>query len=164
MIQVTTRHNGSQRVTNLAKTYINTASQGFTACHQLQILMAGVAQEPCDPSHNGSQWVTSLTKTYINTVSLGHKAPHRSQILLAGVAQKPCDPSHSWSQRDITGHKPSGTLHKDGLTGSQTCIKSETSMAGVAQDRSFSTFFSACLLQFETKCLRTKFYLCCGLC
>ena len=141
MTRVTTRHNGSQRVTYVAKTYINTVSQNYKACHKLQILMAGVAQEPCDPSHNGSQSVTCLTKTYIDTVSLGHKAPHRSQILLAGVAQKPCDPSRSWSQRDITGHKPSESLHKDGLAGSQTCHKSEISMAGVAQDRSFSTFF-----------------------
>ena len=164
MTQVTTRHNGSQRVTNLAKTYINTASQGYTACHKLQILMAGVAQEPCDPSHNGSQWVTSLTKTYINTVSLGHKAPHRSQIWLAGVAQKPCDPSHRWSQRDITGHKPRETLHKDGLTRSQTCHKSEISMAGVAKTDRSQLFFSDCLFQFEKKYLKTTFYLCCGLC
>ena len=106
MTQVTTRHNGSQRVTNLAKIYINMVSQGHKARHKLQILMAGVAQEPCDPSHNGSQLVTNLTKTYIHTVSLRHKARHKSQILMAGVAQEP-DLGHSWSQRVITGHNGS---------------------------------------------------------
>ena len=45
MTRVTARHNGSQRVTNLAKTYINTVSLGHKADHKTQILMAGVAQD-----------------------------------------------------------------------------------------------------------------------
>ena len=69
MTRVTTRHNGSQRVTNLPKTSINTVSQGHNARHKSQILIAGVAQELCDPSHNGSQLVTNLTKTKLHALA-----------------------------------------------------------------------------------------------
>ena len=93
-------HNGSQWVTDLTKTYINMVSPGHTAGYKSQILMAGVAQEPCDLGHkrrNGSERVTNLAKTYINTVSQGHKAHHKSKILTAGMAQEPYDPSHNGS-------------------------------------------------------------------
>ena len=49
MTRVTTGHNGSQRVTNLAKTYMNTVSQGHKARHKSQMLMAGLAHEPRGP-------------------------------------------------------------------------------------------------------------------
>ena len=74
MTQVTTGHNGSQRVTNLAKTYVCRISVGHKAPQESQILMAGVAHEPFDPDHNGSQQVTNLTKSYVCMISLGHKA------------------------------------------------------------------------------------------
>ena len=57
MTRVTTGHHGSQRGTNLTKTYINMVSLGHKARHKSQMLMAGVAQEPCDPGHNASQRV-----------------------------------------------------------------------------------------------------------
>ena len=59
MTGVTTRHNGSQRVTSPAKTYINMVSLGHKVPHKSQMLMAGVAQEPCDPGHNRSQRITT---------------------------------------------------------------------------------------------------------
>ena len=65
-------HNGSQRVTNLAKTYICRVSVGHKAPQESQILMEGVAQEPCDLGHNGSQQVTNLAKSYIRRVLVGH--------------------------------------------------------------------------------------------
>ena len=69
MTRVTTHHNGSQQVTNPAKAYINTVSQGHKAGRKSQMLMAGVAQKPCDPNHYGSQLITNLMKTYPIIVS-----------------------------------------------------------------------------------------------
>ena len=64
-----------------------------------QILMAGVAHEPCDPGHNGAQQVINLAKSYVCRISVGHKTPQESHILMAGVAHEPCDPGHNGSQQ-----------------------------------------------------------------
>ena len=112
MTRVTTRHNGSQRVTTGHKPSKNLHTQGLSGSQSTTGIADFDGRSGTRALRLGSQRITNLTKPYVCRISVGHKAPQESQILMAGVAQEshilmagvahePCDPGHNGAQQVI---------------------------------------------------------------